>query len=87
MQLHEILPTFTYRAVDASGIVEHELCPVWVAQAASEITPHPTEIAETTWVRPADLYTAAHAIPTIFSPWLVKEIHEPLLRRALGIQN
>ena len=25
-----VLPEFSYRAVDSSGVVENELCPVWV---------------------------------------------------------
>ena len=33
--LEPLLPDFRYRAVDASGIVEHEVCPVWLAQTTS----------------------------------------------------
>src|SRR5690606_30977685 len=30
------LPLFRYRATDASGIVEHELCPVYIARTSQE---------------------------------------------------
>lgn len=83
--LREVLPQFSYRAVDASGVVENEFCPVWVARAASELDPQSSEIAETTWVDPAELLTAARGLPRVFSPWLVEEIAEGPLQQALGI--
>ncbi len=46
------LPSFRYRAVDASGIVEHEICPVYVARADSDPQPNPDEVAEYRWVDP-----------------------------------
>ncbi|KAA9395423.1 isopentenyl-diphosphate Delta-isomerase [Kocuria coralli] len=85
--LTEVLPDFSYRAVDASGIVENEFCPVWTARAASALRVQPSEIAETTWVEPADLLTAARGIPRVFSPWLVEEIAEAPLQRALGVHG
>ncbi|MDO4253752.1 MAG: isopentenyl-diphosphate Delta-isomerase [Kocuria sp.] len=84
-ELTEVLPTFSYRAVDASGVVEHEFCPVWTARTESSVTPQPFEIAELGWVDPSDLYTAAQGLPQVFSPWLVQEIQNPALRVALGI--
>ncbi|WP_047691534.1 isopentenyl-diphosphate Delta-isomerase [Kocuria sp. ZOR0020] len=83
--LQEVLPDFAYRAVDASGVVENEFCPVWVAQAASQPRPQASEIAEFTWVDPADLLVASRGLARVFSPWLVEEIAEPPLQDALAV--
>ncbi|MDO7883086.1 isopentenyl-diphosphate Delta-isomerase [Antiquaquibacter soli] len=68
--LEVILPDFRYRAVDASGIVENEVCPVYRAFTTSVVAPNPAEVAEFAWVDPASLATAAAAAPYAFSPWL-----------------
>lgn len=69
--LEPVLPFFQYRATDASGIVEHELCPVYTARTDSAPVPHPDEVLEFAWVDPADLATAVRSAPWAFSPWLV----------------
>ncbi len=33
----EVLPDFSYRAVDSSGIVEHEICPVFLVELAPAV--------------------------------------------------
>lgn len=70
----EVLPEFAYRAVDASGIVENEFCPVYFARAAGEPHPRDSEVAEFRWVAPADLAAAVSATPWAFSPWLVLQL-------------
>ncbi|MCC4906894.1 isopentenyl-diphosphate Delta-isomerase [Microbacterium sp. cx-59] len=65
------LPDFRYRAVDASGIVENEVCPVYVAQMNADPTPNPDEVVDFRWVDPAELAAALRATPWAFSPWLV----------------
>lgn len=64
------LPDFRYRAVDASGVVENEICPVYTAQAEGELSPAADEVAEWAWVDPAELRAAVAAAPFAFSPWL-----------------
>ncbi len=64
------LPDFRYRAVDASGIVENEICPVYTARANGELNPADDEVAEWAWVDPAELRDAVEATPFAFSPWL-----------------
>lgn len=68
--LEAVLPDFRYRAVDASGIVENEVCPVYRAVARDEVTPNPAEVAEFAWVEPDALEVAAASAPYAFSPWL-----------------
>ncbi|MDJ1113516.1 isopentenyl-diphosphate Delta-isomerase [Microbacterium dauci] len=70
-RLELVLPLFRYRAVDASGIVEHEICPVYTARAVSEPTPNPDEAIEYRWVDPGELGASLRATPWAFSPWLV----------------
>lgn len=65
------LPLFRYRAVDANGMVEHEVCPVYTAVVDDEPRPNPSEVVEARWVDPADLAVALRATPWAFSPWLV----------------
>ncbi|MFS0732664.1 isopentenyl-diphosphate Delta-isomerase [Microbacterium sp. 1P10UB] len=64
------LPDFRYRAVDASGIVENEICPVFFARARHEPVPNPLEVVDVRWVDPLSLGSALSAAPWAFSPWL-----------------
>ncbi len=78
-----VLPDFRYRAVDACGVVEHEVCPVFVARAVGEVRPSPMEASETAAVAPADLAVALRGAPWAFSPWLVEQARLlPLYSRA-----
>lgn len=70
------LPLFRYRATDADGIVENEVCPVYLARTASEPDPNPREVAEYRWVDPAELGRAVEAAPWAFSPWLVLQARQ-----------
>jgi len=71
------VPDFRYRAVDASGVVEHEICPVFTARAASPLEPRDDEVMEWQWTEPAQIIAAVAATPWAFSPWLTLQL--PLL--------
>jgi isopentenyl-diphosphate delta-isomerase len=70
------LPDFRYRAVDASGIVENEICPVYTARVTSELSANPAEVAEWSWVAPDAVRSAVAATPFAFSPWLVWQLEQ-----------
>lgn len=70
------LPEFSYRAQDASGIVENEFCPVFSARCVSQPELRPSEVMDCRWVRPADLIKAVTATPWAFSPWMVAQLRE-----------
>lgn len=70
------LPLFRYRATDANGVVENEVCPVYVATTNDEVDPNPREVAEYAWVEPHDLVSAVEAAPWAFSPWLVLQARQ-----------
>lgn len=71
--LELVLPDFRYRATDASGTVENEVCPVFFARTDDTPLPDPAEVAELRWVDPEDLGRALAAAPWAFSPWLVEQ--------------
>jgi len=74
--LEVALPDFRYRATDASGVVENEICPVYRAVAEGDPVPAPDEVAEWAWVQPVALRTAVEATPFAFSPWLVLQLEQ-----------
>ena len=74
--LELVLPDFRYRAVDASGIVENEICPVYRATTASDPVANPLEVSEWEWLEPDALLTAAASAPFAFSPWLVWQLEQ-----------
>jgi len=71
-----VVPDFRYRATDASGIVENEVCPVYRAVADSALDPRPDEVAEYAWVEPESLTAAVLAAPYAFSPWLALQLQQ-----------
>ncbi|RFA10673.1 isopentenyl-diphosphate delta-isomerase [Subtercola boreus] len=82
------LPDFRYRAVDASGIVENEICPVYtavltdVAGLPDALQPSPDEVAEWQWAEPDALLASIEATPWAFSPWLTLQLPALMAARA-----
>ncbi|MCM3662263.1 isopentenyl-diphosphate Delta-isomerase [Georgenia satyanarayanai] len=68
------VPDFRYRAVDASGIVENEICPVFVARTTQEPEPNPEEVAEHRWVDPREAVQTVQVAPWAVSPWMVAQV-------------
>lgn len=74
--LRPALASFSYRAVDAGGVVENEVCPVYVARAQGEPRPAPDEVAEWRWAEWDDVVEVARRTPWLLSPWSVLQITE-----------
>jgi isopentenyl-diphosphate delta-isomerase len=70
------LPLFRYRAIDASGVVEYEVCPVYTAHTDQEPALNPSEVMDARWVDPADLAASLQTTPWAFSPWLVLQAEQ-----------
>lgn len=83
--LRRVLPDFRYRATDASSVVEHEICPVWVARAGRDPRPVPEEVAEWAWAPAPALVRMAAETPWALSPWAVEQL--PLLDRAGALSD
>ena len=70
-----LLPEFRYRARDANGLVENEICPVWAGIIdPADIQPNTNEVAEVSWAQWDDFVTAIRAFPAGFSPWAVDQV-------------
>lgn len=73
-QLRVVLPDFSYRAIDVSGVVEHEVCPVLVGQIDADIHPDPAEVADVAWMDWNDIRRVAQRAPHFLSPWCVTQV-------------
>lgn len=81
------LPLFRYRAVDAGGIVENEICPVYIARTDDEVAPNPLEVVEARWVDPEELGSSLVTTPWAFSPWLVLQSQQLRLFESPQLQR
>lgn len=71
--LRPVLPDFRYRAVDAGGVVENEVCPVYVAEAVGEPNPDPLEVMDWLWVDWRTFIDMAESAPWSISPWSAEQ--------------
>ena len=71
-----LLPDFRYTATDASGVVEHEICPVFRAVTDDQPSPSDHEIEEWAWVDPESFREAVTSTPFAFSPWVGWQLAE-----------
>jgi isopentenyl-diphosphate delta-isomerase len=80
-----VLPDFRYEAVDAFGIRENELCPVFVATLATDLDPDPDEVMDQAWADPAALARVAAEAPWLLSPWSVLQIRQMDMAAMVGL--
>ncbi|MCU1393173.1 MAG: idi [Ilumatobacteraceae bacterium] len=73
-RLRVALPDFAYRATMRNGIVEHELCPVHIAECDIEPVLDPDEADAAEWLSWAELIDRAEHSPESLSPWSVTQI-------------
>jgi len=75
-QLRCVLPEFAYRARDASGVWENEVCPVFIGSvvSADDLRPNTDEAVDWVWTPWAALVDAMTAAPFAFSPWSVEQV-------------
>lgn len=79
-----VLPDFRYEAVDASGIRENEICPVFAATVTGPLDPDPTEVMDHRWVEPAHLADAVARAPWLVSPWSALQVAQMDLGTLVG---
>lgn len=71
-QLYPILPNYRYRA-ELNGVVENELCPVFVAFTDSLPQPDPVEVENIRWVIWDDFLKEVTTAQPPYSPWCIEE--------------
>ena len=79
-----VLPDHLYRAPPFRGIVEYELCPVFVARAASEPRPNPLEVGACAWLEWGEfVHAARRRREDEYSWWCKNQLrelaHHPLI--------
>lgn len=70
-----VLPDFRYRA-EMNGIVENEICPVYVATISTDPIRNPDEVEDFRWVDWNDFLKIIAETPGDFSPWCQEQIAE-----------
>ena len=73
--LAEMLPDFRYRA-EKDGIVENEICPVFVGSCNRDPRPNPDEVGDIKWVKWSDFLAMARDRDGGISPWAVDEAEQ-----------
>lgn len=64
---------YRYRVADAQGIVENEICPVFIGITTDEPQPKPKEIAAWRWVEWEWFLKEIVSNPQPYSPWCKEE--------------
>ncbi len=66
------LPDFRYKA-EMNGIVENEICPVYVTQVTQDPKPNPEEVEDYKWIVWSDFLKEIESNPKGYSVWSVEE--------------
>lgn len=72
-KLHLILPDFHYRA-EKDGVVENEICPVFVGFASAQPKPNPSEVNDVKWVDWQQFVIEVADPANGYSPWAREEV-------------
>lgn len=72
-ELHEILPDFRYCA-SQDGVMENEICPVWIGFTEETPLPNHQEVENTSWVNWTDFFQGKLEEFEPISPWCKKQI-------------
>lgn len=71
-----LLPRFRYRAVMANGVVENELCPVFLAVGDAVPAPDPEEVDETGWLDWPLFTSLVRGGELAVSPWCREQLDQ-----------
>lgn len=71
-QLYCAIPRYRYR-YEMKGVVENEVCPVFIALTYSEVKANPDEVENTFWISWASFLDEIKERPERYSEWCVEE--------------
>lgn len=77
VELDLALPNFRYRA-EKDGVVENEICPVFVGVTDRVPRPNPSEVEAVKWMDWEEFVRTIDDPETDISPWAVEEVRELL---------
>lgn len=87
VRLQLALPEYRYRA-EHLGVVENEICPVWIGFSNSEVAPNPEEVMATRWISWSEFLVGVRRQDDAFfkalSPWCLEETQLLADSSALG---
>lgn len=72
-KLHLILPDFRYRA-EKDGVVENEICPVFVGFTSAQPAPNPDEVNDVKWIDWERFVVEVAEPVNGYSPWARDEV-------------
>jgi isopentenyl-diphosphate Delta-isomerase len=67
------LPDYRYQAPPFQGIVENEICPVYLGRTFGEPKPNPEEVAAYQWIPWKDFLKSIKKNPARYSYWSIEE--------------
>jgi len=77
------VPEFRYRATDSSGLVENEVCPVFIVRVEpGQVRPDPGEVDGHVWMPWPAFVAIASSVPDLISPWAAQQV--PALHARFG---
>lgn len=72
IKIYEVLPNYRYRA-EKDGIVENEICPVFIGFSDQKPKINPNEVESTRWIDWQKFVKETKEKPQNWSPWCVEE--------------
>lgn len=69
----KLVSPYQYRFTDANGIVENEICPIFVGHTNTDPKPHDHEVDEWKWIDWKEFLEDIKNNSEIYSPWSRKE--------------
>jgi isopentenyl-diphosphate delta-isomerase type 1 len=70
-----VLPHFRYRA-EMDGIVENEICPVYIATVTKNPKPNPSEVEQYEWIAWEEFLSRLRKTPEKYSQWCKEQVEE-----------